>query len=73
MTKAQFIIKAKEMFDGQFPNEIRMRVPRFDWMSTEEKNIRNELWEWLRVTIEKYDELVVQNLEPMILENRTKK
>lgn len=58
MTKAEFTIKAREMFDGQFPNEIRMNVPRFDWMGVEEKNIKEELWDWLRTTIEKYDELV---------------
>jgi hypothetical protein len=58
MTKPEFIIKAKEMFDGQFPNEIKMDVPRFDWMGTTEKSIKEELWDWFRVSIEKYDELV---------------
>lgn len=58
MTKSQFIIKARGMFDGQFPNDIRMNVPRYDWMDVTEKSIKEELWDWLRTTIEKYDELV---------------
>lgn len=58
MTKDQFLMKAREMFDGQFPNEVKMRVPRFDWMDTVEKSIKEELWDWFRVSIEKYDELV---------------
>lgn len=58
MTHEEFIIKAQEMFDGQFPNRIEMSVPRSDFMSTYDKDIRDELKEFLTVTINKYKELV---------------
>lgn len=58
MTHEEFKTKAQEMFDGQFPNEIRMNVPRSDFMASIEKSIRGELKEWVDVTIDKYKELV---------------
>jgi hypothetical protein len=54
----QFKIKAQEMFDGQFPNDITMYVPRDNFMSVYKKQIRGELKEWINVTIDKYKELV---------------
>ena len=59
MTKPEFLKLAREMFEGQFPNEIRMNVPRYDWMDVTEKSIKEELWDWFRTSIEKYDELVI--------------
>lgn len=58
MNHEEFKIKAQEMFDGQFPNDIEMSVPRSDYMSTYQKQIRDELKEWINVTIDKYKELV---------------
>lgn len=58
MTHDEFKKKAQEMFDGQFPNEIMMRKPSADFMSSPIHHIRQELKEWVDVTIDKYKELV---------------
>lgn len=58
MTHKEFKQEAQKMFDGQFPNSITMRYPRSDFMSSYNKEIRDELKEWVEVTIDKYKELV---------------
>jgi hypothetical protein len=58
MSHEEFKKIAQEMFDGQFPNRIVMRVPRGDFMSVTEKEIRGELKEWVNVTIDKYREFL---------------
>lgn len=60
--KEEAVKKAQEMFDGQFPNDIRMNVPRSDFMASVEHSIRDELKEWIDVTIDKYKELVKEGL-----------
>ena len=49
---------AQEMFDGQFPNSTRMNKARPMSMDAPEYEIREELKEWIDVTIDKYKELV---------------
>jgi len=58
MKHEEFKKKAQEMFDGQFPNDISMNKPDIYRMTSEEYDIRNELKEWIDVTIDKYKELV---------------
>jgi hypothetical protein len=58
MKHDEFVIKALEMFDGQFPNEIIMRKPNFDLMDSPEHNISQELRQWIIVTLGKYKKLV---------------
>jgi len=58
ITHDEFVIKALEMFGGQFPNEIKMC--KFDLFKTtfKEYNISQELRQWIIVTLTKYKDMV---------------
>jgi hypothetical protein len=63
MKHSDFKNLAQKMFDGQFPNEIIMRKPDLVKMTSPEYDIREELKEWINVTIDKYKELVAPSKE----------
>ena len=58
ITREEFIIEAKEAFNGQFPNEVKMATPRGDFMSVYDKSVKDELWNWFLISLENYDLMV---------------
>ena len=58
ITHEKFKKLAIKMFEGQFPNEITMPKPDIWRMGSREENIYQELEDWIKVTLDKYKELV---------------